>query len=164
MLLGAGVSIVDVTPNTWKKYFRLNNEAEKSRALACQRFPDLPGLARKKDHNRAEALLIALWKPQKPTIPYDPLCRTKSPESTFALREKKVAWWDDTGTGKTGTAIALADTIEAKSTLVISPVIALEHWKAQFAKHGRVERSVALVRDHDARPCTEPTSLSCPSA
>ena len=62
VLLGAGVSIVDVTPNTWKKYFRLNNEAEKSRALACQRFPDLPGLARKKDHNRAEALLIALWK------------------------------------------------------------------------------------------------------
>jgi hypothetical protein len=62
VLLGAGVPIIDVTPNTWKKYFRLNNEAEKSRALACQRFPDLPGLARKKDHNRAEALLIALWK------------------------------------------------------------------------------------------------------
>ena len=69
---------------------------------------------------------------------------------TFALREKKVAWWDDTGTGKTGTAIALADTIEAKNILVICPVIALEHWKAQFAKHGRVDRSVALVRDHDA--------------
>jgi Holliday junction resolvasome RuvABC endonuclease subunit len=62
VLLGAGVPIIDVTPNTWKKYFRLNNEAEKSRALACQRFPSLPGLARKKDHNRAEALLIALWK------------------------------------------------------------------------------------------------------
>jgi len=62
VLLGAGVPIIDVTPNTWKKFFRLNNEAEKSRALACQRFPDLPGLARKKDHNRAEALLIALWK------------------------------------------------------------------------------------------------------
>ena len=68
----------------------------------------------------------------------------------FALREKKVALWDDTGTGKTGTAIALADTIEAKGILVICPVIALEHWKAQFAKHGRVDRSVALVRDHDA--------------
>ena len=62
VLLGAGVPIIDVTPNTWKKYFRLNNEAEKSRALACQRFPTLLGLARKKDHNRAEALLIALWK------------------------------------------------------------------------------------------------------
>lgn len=62
VLLGAGVPILDVTPNAWKKYFRLDNTAEKSRALACQRFPDLPGLARKKDHNRAEALLISLWK------------------------------------------------------------------------------------------------------
>ena len=68
----------------------------------------------------------------------------------FALREKKVALWDDTGTGKTGTAIALADAIEAMSILVICPVIGLEHWKAQFAKHGRIDRSVALVRDHDA--------------
>ena len=68
----------------------------------------------------------------------------------FALREKKVALWDDTGTGKTQTAIALADAIEAKSTLVLSPVIGLEHWKAQFAKHGRIERSVALIRDPDA--------------
>src|SRR4029077_4363315 len=68
----------------------------------------------------------------------------------FALREKKVAWWDDTGTGKTGTAIALADTIKAMSILVICPVIALEHWKAQFAKHGRMNRDVALIRDPDA--------------
>ena len=67
----------------------------------------------------------------------------------FALREKKVALWDDTGTGKTQTAIALADAIEAKSTLVLSPVIGLEHWKAQFAKHGRIDRSVALIRDPD---------------
>jgi Holliday junction resolvasome RuvABC endonuclease subunit len=62
VLLGAGVPIVDVTPNVWKKYFRLDNDAEKSRALACRRFPALAGLGRKKDHNRAEALLIALWK------------------------------------------------------------------------------------------------------
>ena len=68
----------------------------------------------------------------------------------FALRERKVAFWDDTGCGKTGTAIALADVIGAKNILIICPVIALEHWKAQFAKHGRVDRSVALVRDHDA--------------
>ena len=68
----------------------------------------------------------------------------------FALREKKVALWDDTGTGKTGIAIALADAIKANSILVICPVIALEHWKAQFAKHGRVDRSVALIRDPDA--------------
>lgn len=67
----------------------------------------------------------------------------------FALREKKVALWDDTGTGKTQTAIELGDRIEAKSILVLCPVIALEHWRAQFAKHGRVDRSVALVRDPD---------------
>ena len=68
----------------------------------------------------------------------------------FALREKKVALWDDTGTGKTGAAIALADAIEATGILVICPTIALEHWRAQFAKHGRIDRSVMLVRDHAA--------------
>ena len=79
-----------------------------------------------------------------------PLWAHQTTGVAFALREKKVALWDDTGTGKTGTAIALADTIEAMSTLVICPVIALEHWKAQFAKHGRIDRSVALIRDPDA--------------
>jgi superfamily II DNA or RNA helicase len=82
----------------------------------------------------------------------------------FALREKKVALWDDTGTGKTGTAIALADTIEAMSILVLCPVIAIEHWKAQFAKHGRIDRSVALIRNpdaslHDAHVTVAPFSL-----
>ena len=68
----------------------------------------------------------------------------------FALREKKVALWDDTGTGKTQTAIELADQIEAMGVLIICPVIGLEHWKAQFTKHGRIERSVELVRHPDA--------------
>ena len=68
----------------------------------------------------------------------------------FALRERKIALWDDTGTGKTGTAIALADTIEANFILVICPVIALEHWKAQFEKHSQVDRSISLVRSLDA--------------
>ena len=63
VLLGAGVPIIDVAPTVWKKHFRLvGSDGELSRALACRRFPTLPGLARKKDHNRAEALLIALWK------------------------------------------------------------------------------------------------------
>jgi Holliday junction resolvasome RuvABC endonuclease subunit len=62
VLLGAGVPIIDVAPTVWKRYFRLGPDGEQSRALACRRFPSLPGLARKKDHNRAEALLIALWK------------------------------------------------------------------------------------------------------
>jgi SNF2 family DNA or RNA helicase len=82
----------------------------------------------------------------------------------FALREKKVALWDDTGTGKTGTAIALADIIGAQYILVICPVIALEHWKAQFAKHSEMRRSVDLIRNpdaslHDANVTVVPFSL-----
>ena len=62
VLAGAGVPIISVTPAKWKKHFSLNNDAEKSRALAIRRFPGMDTLARKKDHGRAEALLIALWK------------------------------------------------------------------------------------------------------
>ena len=58
VLAGAGVPIISVTPAKWKKHFSLNSDAEKSRALAIRRFPTA-SLARKKDHGRAEALLIA---------------------------------------------------------------------------------------------------------
>ena len=61
VLAGAGVPIVNVAPTKWKKHFGLNSDAEKSRALAIRRFPTAP-LAHKKDHGRAEALLMALWK------------------------------------------------------------------------------------------------------
>jgi Holliday junction resolvasome RuvABC endonuclease subunit len=61
VLAGAGVPIISVTPAKWKKHFSLDSDAEKSRALAVRRFPTAP-LARKKDHGRAEALLMALWK------------------------------------------------------------------------------------------------------
>ena len=70
--------------------------------------------------------------------------------AAFILKEKKGALWDDTGTGKTQSAIEVADQLGATGVLVICPVIALEHWKAQFAKHGRIERSVGLVRSFDA--------------
>jgi Holliday junction resolvasome RuvABC endonuclease subunit len=63
VLLGAGVPIIDVAPTVWKKHFKLvGSDGEQSRALASKRFPALQGLTRKKDHNRAEALLIALWR------------------------------------------------------------------------------------------------------
>ena len=63
VLAGAGVPIINVTPAKWKKHFSLNNDGEKSRALALRRFPDATSrLTRKKDHGRAEALLMALWK------------------------------------------------------------------------------------------------------
>jgi crossover junction endodeoxyribonuclease RuvC len=62
VLAGAGVPIISVTPAKWKKHFSLDSDAEKSRALAIRRFPGVTTLARKKDHGRAEALLLALWK------------------------------------------------------------------------------------------------------
>lgn len=52
-----------VTPSTWKRHFKLlKQEKEASRLLALEKFPSIEAmLARKKDHNRAEALLIALY-------------------------------------------------------------------------------------------------------
>ena len=55
-----------VTPGKWKAAFRLNGKkdggAEQARALSLQSFPACAEtFARKKDHNRAEAALIALY-------------------------------------------------------------------------------------------------------
>jgi crossover junction endodeoxyribonuclease RuvC len=51
-----------VSPQTWKKYWKLDRDKEKSRALALRLFPTCAKqFARKKDHNRAEAALIARY-------------------------------------------------------------------------------------------------------
>jgi hypothetical protein len=51
-----------VAPAVWKKHFRLNSDKEKARALALRLFAASPGhFGRKKDHNRAEAALLALY-------------------------------------------------------------------------------------------------------
>jgi len=53
----------EVTPGSWKKAFSIPGGKEnkgKARELA-QRFYPEADLARKKDHNRAEAILIARW-------------------------------------------------------------------------------------------------------
>lgn len=56
------VRTVWVPPQRWKKPMGLDANAEKSRAMAIETWPDSAGrFARKKDHNRAEAALIALW-------------------------------------------------------------------------------------------------------
>jgi SNF2 family DNA or RNA helicase len=68
----------------------------------------------------------------------------------FILKWKKAALWDDTGTGKSQSAIEAADQIGATFILVLCPVIALEHWKEQFAKHGKLRRNILLVREIDA--------------
>lgn len=61
VIAGARVPLWMPTPQRWKHYFRLNSDGERSRQLAIQRFPSVTGLSRKKDHNAAEALLLALW-------------------------------------------------------------------------------------------------------
>jgi crossover junction endodeoxyribonuclease RuvC len=49
-----------VTPSKWKKHFRLSSDKEECRARALQLFPACAAsFARKKDHGRAEAALIA---------------------------------------------------------------------------------------------------------
>jgi crossover junction endodeoxyribonuclease RuvC len=53
-----------VAPATWKKHFGLGSDKEEARARAINLFPDA-SLARKKDHGRAEAILIALYGSRK---------------------------------------------------------------------------------------------------
>jgi len=54
------LSMEIITPQKWKKYYGLGKDKEVVRAKAIELFPDQP-LERKKDHNRAEALLIARY-------------------------------------------------------------------------------------------------------
>lgn len=58
-----GIPYTMIVPQVWKKYFGLKGpDKEQSRALAIQTFASVASrLARKKDHGRAEALLIALY-------------------------------------------------------------------------------------------------------
>jgi crossover junction endodeoxyribonuclease RuvC len=59
---GLEIPVITVTPQAWKSYFRLGKDKEKSLILARRLFPSCAyKLKRKKDHNRAEALLIAEW-------------------------------------------------------------------------------------------------------
>jgi crossover junction endodeoxyribonuclease RuvC len=53
-----------VEPPKWKRSFHLHGkDKEGARQLALQRFPSAHALlARKKDHQRAEAALIALFE------------------------------------------------------------------------------------------------------
>jgi crossover junction endodeoxyribonuclease RuvC len=51
-----------VTPRQWKAYHALSSEKEHARALAIRKWPELNKyLDRKKDADRAEALLIGDW-------------------------------------------------------------------------------------------------------
>jgi hypothetical protein len=51
-----------VAPTVWKRHFHLGREKEESRAKALQLFPaQAADFARKRDHDRAEACLLAAY-------------------------------------------------------------------------------------------------------
>ena len=59
----SGIPVTIVEPSMWKRFWRLpGKDKESSRQQALQLFPAAhAALARKKDHGRAEASLIALY-------------------------------------------------------------------------------------------------------
>ncbi len=62
VIAALGFTIYLVSPRKWKKFFGLTSDKEMSRATAIRLFPDMAQyLGRKKDSDRAEALLIALY-------------------------------------------------------------------------------------------------------
>ena len=55
-----GLPLNLISPQDWKKHFKLNAEKDLARGLASRLFPSVD-LSKKKDHGRAEALLIARY-------------------------------------------------------------------------------------------------------
>jgi hypothetical protein len=62
-IVGAlAIPVSHVSPAKWKKALGLNSDGEASRARAIETWPTRAELfARKRDHNRAEAALLALY-------------------------------------------------------------------------------------------------------
>lgn len=52
-----------VTPQCWKRFYRLGSDKKECLAAARKLYPNAP-LTRAKDHNRAESVLIARWYQQ----------------------------------------------------------------------------------------------------
>lgn len=68
VLAAAGVQVQLITPVVWKKHYRLPSKDKKAaQALAIRLFPTVTGLHRVKDHNKAEALLLANYYAQLKT-------------------------------------------------------------------------------------------------
>lgn len=62
LLVARGLPITRVSPAVWKKAIGLNTDKEYSRTRALELFPELASqFQRKKDHNRAEAALLAYY-------------------------------------------------------------------------------------------------------
>ena len=60
VLAACGIPCQLVAPQDWKRHFGLEKDKADSLALARRYFPNID-LSRKKDHGRAEALLIARY-------------------------------------------------------------------------------------------------------
>jgi len=56
-----GLSVQRVHPRKWKKAYALNSDKDASRAHAVRLYPGCEALQRKKDHGRAEAILLARY-------------------------------------------------------------------------------------------------------
>lgn len=62
VLAGNHIRVEHVRPNRWKKEMRLTADKEQARQRAIERWPShVEYFARKKDADRAEAALLALW-------------------------------------------------------------------------------------------------------
>jgi len=59
-LISRGYSVTEVSPGVWKKKMKISSDKETARYKAQRLFPKAP-LSRKRDHNRAEALLLAKY-------------------------------------------------------------------------------------------------------
>ena len=57
---GLGIPVELVEPRAWKKHFGLGPDKDQARGLASRLYPSVD-LSKKKDHGRAEALLIARY-------------------------------------------------------------------------------------------------------
>lgn len=69
VLAALGVPYIAVTPAKWKKHYGIGKDKDEARATATRLFPTKADLfKRKKDADRAEAALIALWYQQAGVI------------------------------------------------------------------------------------------------
>jgi hypothetical protein len=51
-----------ITPQEWKKFYGIGHDKDKARTVATTLYPDAAAFFKRiKDHNRAEACLIAHW-------------------------------------------------------------------------------------------------------
>jgi len=59
-LLTIGCSVIEVSPQKWKKGLGLSHDKEASVLMVRHLFPAIQ-ITRKKDHNKCEAILVAYW-------------------------------------------------------------------------------------------------------